>query len=61
MVSQTGNAWLKALLTWSPAGKRLHLRHLSPDCLEVLENAKGMIEVNVLEDPHYHMADNKLG
>jgi len=36
------------------------LRHLSPDCLEVLENAKGMIEVNVLEDPNYHVADNKL-
>jgi SulP family sulfate permease len=43
------------------AGKRLHLRHLSPDCLDVLENAKEMIEVNVLEDPHYHIADNKLG
>lgn len=46
---------------YKQAGKRLHLRHLSPDCLEVLENARGMIEVNVLEDPHYHIADNKLG
>ncbi|MCC6073300.1 SulP family inorganic anion transporter [Massilia sp. GCM10020059] len=43
------------------AGKRLHLRHLSPDCREVLGNAKGMIEVNVLEDPRYHIADDKLG
>ena len=43
------------------AGKRLHLRHLSADCREVLENAKGMIEVNVLEDPRYHVADDKLG
>jgi SulP family sulfate permease len=42
------------------AGKRLHLRHLSADCLEVVEKAKGMIEVNVLEDPRYHIADNKL-
>jgi SulP family sulfate permease len=42
-------------------GKRLHLRHLSPDCLDVLERAKGMVEVNVLEDPHYHIADDKLG
>lgn len=41
-------------------GKRLHLRHLSPDCLDVLEKAKGMIEVNVLEDPHYRVADDKL-
>jgi len=42
-------------------GKKLHLRHLSPDCLELLDKARGMIEVNVLEDPHYHPADNRLG
>lgn len=46
---------------YQSAGKKLHLRHLSPDCLEVLDNAKGMIEVNLLEDPKYHVADNKLG
>ncbi|WP_232525962.1 SulP family inorganic anion transporter [Sulfuriferula nivalis] len=45
--------------TW--AGKKLHLRHLSPDCMELLDKAKGMIEVNVLEDPNYHPADNRLG
>ncbi|MGL6072085.1 SulP family inorganic anion transporter [Craterilacuibacter sp.] len=42
-------------------GKILHLRHLSPDCLELLDKAKGMVEVNAYEDPHYHIADNKLG
>lgn len=42
-------------------GKRLHLRHLSPDCLELLEKAKDMVEVNAFEDPHYHIADSKLG
>ncbi len=41
-------------------GKRLHLRHLSPDCLELLGKAKHMIEVNILEDPHYHVADDKI-
>lgn len=41
--------------------KKLHLRHLSRDCQELLENARGMVEVNVLEDPRYHVADNKLG
>lgn len=46
---------------YQTAGKKLHLKHLSPDCLDVLENAKGMIEVNLLEDPKYHVADNKLG
>jgi SulP family sulfate permease len=42
-------------------GKRLHLRHLSTDCAELLHKARGMIEVNVLEDPHYHLADDALG
>jgi SulP family sulfate permease len=46
---------------YKQTGKRLHLRHLSPDCLELLDKAKGMIEVNVLEDPRYHIADDKLG
>ncbi|MDP2779600.1 SulP family inorganic anion transporter [Devosia sp.] len=46
---------------YAELGKKLHLRHLSPDCLELLDKAKGMIEVNVLEDPLYHPADNRLG
>lgn len=48
-------------LRYQSMGKKLHLKHLSRDCLELLENAKGMIEINVLEDPRYHIADNKLG
>jgi SulP family sulfate permease len=46
---------------YQQAGKRLHLRHLSPDCLEVLTNAKDMVEINMGEDPHYHLADDRLG
>jgi SulP family sulfate permease len=42
-------------------GKRLHLRHLSPDCAELLLRAGGMVESNVVEDPHYHLADDRLG
>ena len=45
---------------YKKAGINLHLRHLSPDCLEVLDKAKDMIEVNVLEDPDYRVVDNKL-
>ena len=41
-------------------GKRLHLRHLSHDCRELLEKAQDMIEVNVIEDPRYRVADDKL-
>ena len=46
---------------YTTMGKKLHLRHLSADCLELLDNAKAMIEVNLLEDPKYHIADDKLG
>jgi sulfate permease, SulP family len=42
------------------AGKKLHLRHLSEECKLLLKNAGDLIEVNVLEDPHYHVADDKL-
>jgi sulfate permease, SulP family len=45
---------------YQQAGKRLHLRYLSTDCLELLDKAKGMIEVNILEDPRYRVADDKL-
>ena len=48
-------------LRYQAAGKKLHLKHLSADCLELLDNSKGIIEVNVMEDPKYHVADNKLG
>ena len=48
-------------LRYQQLGKTLHLRHLSPDCLELLDRAKGMVETNEFDDPHYHIADNKLG
>lgn len=46
---------------YAQAGIALHLRHLSPDCLELLGKAKAMVEIDAYEDPHYHIADNKLG
>lgn len=42
------------------AGKKLHLRHLSPECKVLLTKAGDMVEVNVMEDPKYHVADDKL-
>lgn len=41
-------------------GKRLHLKHLSPECRELLSRAKDLVEVNVIEDPTYHVATDKL-
>lgn len=42
------------------AGKQLHLRHLSPECKQLLVKAGDLVEVNLLEDPTYHVADDKL-
>lgn len=35
------------------AGKKVHLKHLSQDCRNLLKNAEKVIDVNVLEDPTY--------
>ena len=40
-------------------GKKVHLKHLSPDCRKLLKNAESLIEVNVLEDPRYLVVDLK--
>jgi len=40
-------------------GKRLQLRHLCKDCLELLNNAQALCVFN-LDDPSYHIADNKI-
>ena len=42
------------------AGKQLHLRHLSEECKQLLDKAGNLVEVNRLEDPSYHVADDKL-
>lgn len=36
-------------------GKKVHLRHLSPDCVQLLQNADAIIDVNILEDPEYRV------
>ncbi len=41
-------------------GKKLHLKHLSPECTKLLETAGSLVEVNRLEDPTYHVADDRL-
>ncbi|MEG9328288.1 SulP family inorganic anion transporter [Salinimicrobium catena] len=40
-------------------GKKLHLRHLSRDCRNLLQNADEIIEVNILEDPTWKVATDK--
>lgn len=41
-------------------GKKVHLRHLSPDCQKLLQNADRIIDVNVIEDPTYKVAVDKV-
>ncbi|MFD2284598.1 STAS domain-containing protein [Pedobacter petrophilus] len=43
---------------YKAVNKKLHLRHLSDDCKRLLRNADGVIEVNVMEDPVYQVANN---
>ena len=41
-------------------GKTVHLRHLSPDCRLLLQNAQAIIDVNILEDPTYKVLADEL-
>ncbi|MDX1796473.1 MAG: SulP family inorganic anion transporter [Hydrogenovibrio sp.] len=40
-------------------GKKIVLKHLSPECQNLLDDAKDLVEVNVSEDPHYHVSLGK--
>ena len=42
------------------AGKTLHLRHLNEECRQLLRKAGDLVEVNVLEDPRYRVADDQM-
>lgn len=42
------------------AGKTLHLVHLNEECKKLLRKAGDLVEVNVIEDPKYFVADNAL-
>lgn len=46
---------------YSKAGKNIQLKHLSADCLKLLQNADKIIAVNVLEDPTYKVLSDELG
>jgi SulP family sulfate permease len=44
---------------YAKLGKKVHLRHLSADCRELLSNADKLIDVNIIEDPTYKVAVNR--
>ncbi|WP_188405356.1 SulP family inorganic anion transporter [Psychroflexus salis] len=39
--------------------KKVHLKHLSPDCRRLLQNADEIIDVNIIEDPTYKVLANE--
>ena len=45
---------------YEKAGKILHLKHLSEDCRELIKNAEKIVDINIMEDPKYRVADDKL-
>jgi sulfate permease, SulP family len=42
------------------AQKTLHIRHLSQECQNLLVKAGDLVEVNMMEDPTYHVADDRV-
>lgn len=45
---------------YAKMGKTVHIKHLSPDCIDLLKNAEAIIDVNILEDPTYKVAIEKV-
>ncbi|MCY6482855.1 SulP family inorganic anion transporter [Clostridium aestuarii] len=42
------------------SGKKLHLRHLSTECYQLIKDSEKILEVNIIKDPKYHVAVNDL-
>lgn len=58
---QSGMEAINALAErYESVGKRLHLTHLSPECRSLLNKAGDLVEINVSEDPQYHVATDRL-
>jgi SulP family sulfate permease len=45
---------------YQKVGKKIHLKHLSADCLQLIKNAEDVIVVNVMEDPTYKIVSDDL-
>ncbi len=45
---------------YAKLNKKVHLKHLSSDCIDLLKNAEAIIDVNIMEDPTYKVAVDKL-
>lgn len=41
---------------YTSVGKKIRLSYLSPDCKDLIDTAGNMIQVDIMEDTHYHVA-----
>ncbi len=46
----------KLAAQYQRAGKSVHLRHLSHDCIKLIKKAEKICDINLLEDPDYYVA-----
>ncbi|MEQ3691340.1 MAG: SulP family inorganic anion transporter [Flavobacterium sp.] len=44
---------------YAKLNKKVHLKHLSGDCIDLLKNAEAIIDVNIMEDPTYKVMVDK--
>lgn len=59
---QSGLEAINALAEkYQSQGKRVHLTHLSAECRRLLDRAGEFCEINLSEDPQYHVAADRLG
>lgn len=62
MYDQSGLEAINVLAEkYEACGKRLHLTHLSGECRSLLDRAGDFVDVNLSEDPQYHVATDRLG
>jgi len=40
--------------------KTMHLKHLNKECKQLLDKADKLVELNIIEDPDYHIVTDKL-
>ncbi|RDI57481.1 SulP family inorganic anion transporter [Flavobacterium glaciei] len=45
---------------YAKQGKKVHLRHLSKDCILLLKNAEAIVDVNIMEDPNYKVVLDRI-
>lgn len=61
VVDQSGLEAINTLAEkYAKFGKKLHLRHLSKDCIQLLKKAESIVEVSILDDAYHHLVTDKL-